>query len=112
MSRRPVEINRTRLAALAGIRRDAGLTQRQLALRAKRPQSWVAKIETGARDLYVRDFEHLASAYGVSTHRFVERFYKRPEIKLFRRLERARDQSGKATLDPSWQIFMTAAYRR
>jgi transcriptional regulator with XRE-family HTH domain len=43
-------------------RRHAGLTQRQLATRLKRPHSWIAKIEAGARDLSVYEFCQISSA--------------------------------------------------
>ena len=111
MSRTPLRINRSRIAALVGLRRDAGLTQRRLAKRAKHPQSWIAKIETGARYIYLSDLDDLASAYGMPTHKFVKRFYERPEIKSVRRLERVLGRRRKATCDPSWQIFITAINR-
>jgi transcriptional regulator with XRE-family HTH domain len=36
-------------ATLVKIRNEAGLTQRELALRLKVPHSWVAKVESGER---------------------------------------------------------------
>jgi transcriptional regulator with XRE-family HTH domain len=36
-------------AELVGIRKNAGLTQRDVARRLKVPPSWVAKVETGER---------------------------------------------------------------
>src|SRR5438270_222220 len=50
---------------LARRRRMAGLTQRELALRAGVPQSTVARIETGALDPRTRTVERLLRACGM-----------------------------------------------
>ncbi len=41
---------------LRGLREAAKLTQRQLATKVKRPQWWVARIETGSRRIDVAEF--------------------------------------------------------
>lgn len=53
-------------ANLIHARREAGLTQRQLAERLGRPQSFVAKVELGDRRLDVVDLVLVARALGVA----------------------------------------------
>ena len=57
--------HRALLAVLIGSRKEAGLTQRELAQKMKRPQSFVAATETGERRLDVVEFFELAAALGV-----------------------------------------------
>lgn len=57
--------HRALLAVLVGSRKEAGLTQRQVATKWKRPQSTVAAIESGERRLDVVEFFELASVLGV-----------------------------------------------
>ena len=45
-------------------RKQAGLTQSELAQRLRRPQSFVAKYESGERRLDVLEFVAIASAIG------------------------------------------------
>lgn len=54
--------HRALCATLAEARSQAGLTQRDLAARLKRPHSYVAKIECGERRLDVVEFMELARA--------------------------------------------------
>jgi transcriptional regulator with XRE-family HTH domain len=54
--------HRALCALLADARTEAGLTQRDLALRLKRPHSYVAKIEGGERRIDVLEFIELARA--------------------------------------------------
>jgi transcriptional regulator with XRE-family HTH domain len=49
---------------MVGARKAAGLTQRALALRLKKPQSFVAKYEGGERRLDVVEFIAIARALG------------------------------------------------
>ena len=49
---------------LVDARKNAGLSQQQLADRLKRPQSFVAKIEAGERRVDVVEFLTIASALG------------------------------------------------
>ena len=51
-------------SVLAEAREDAGLTQRELASRLRRPHSFVAKVESGERRLDVIEFVELARALG------------------------------------------------
>ena len=51
---------------LAQSRRDANLTQRQLAERLGKPHSYIAKIENGERRLDVIEFLDLAKAAEVN----------------------------------------------
>ena len=58
MSRKP---NQSREYAkvppfLQGMRESAKLTQRQLAAKVRKPQWWVARIETGSRRVDVAEF--------------------------------------------------------
>jgi transcriptional regulator with XRE-family HTH domain len=99
------------LAALVAIRREAGLTQRQLALRAGRPQSWIAKIEIGDRTFYLIDLFYLASGFGLPFEKFIKRFFARPEMKEAWRLAQPRNRT-KVTLDSSWQMLITSAHMR
>jgi transcriptional regulator with XRE-family HTH domain len=50
---------------MVGARKSAGLTQHALALRLKKPQSFVAKYEGGERRLDVVEFIVIARALGV-----------------------------------------------
>jgi transcriptional regulator with XRE-family HTH domain len=50
---------------MVGARKAAGLTQHTLALRLKKPQSFVAKYEGGERRLDVVEFITIARALGV-----------------------------------------------
>lgn len=66
--------HRALIAVLVGSRKDAGLTQRQVAVKWKRPQSTVAAIESGARRLDVVEFCELAAVLGVDPVALFERF--------------------------------------
>lgn len=65
--------HRALLAVLVGSRKEAGLTQRELAAKWKRPQSTVAAVESGERRLDVVEFFELAEALGVSAVALFER---------------------------------------
>lgn len=65
--------HRALLAVLVGSRKDAGLTQRELAVKMKRPQSFIAATETGERRLDVVEFFELATALGVDPIALFER---------------------------------------
>jgi transcriptional regulator with XRE-family HTH domain len=112
MSRPPLRVDRAMIAALVGFRHDAGLTQRALARRAKRPQSWIAKIETGVRNFYLDDLDDMALAYRLPPWKFCKHLYERPELRVFSRLERRGRRIRTATLDPSWQMLITAFRQR
>jgi transcriptional regulator with XRE-family HTH domain len=53
-------------ARLVGMRKAAGLSQRQLAQRVKRPRSFVSRIEQGERRLDVIEFYWICRACRVS----------------------------------------------
>ena len=62
------------LAVLVGTRKEAGLTQRQVAVKWKRPQSTLAAVEIGERRLDVVEFYELAQALGVDPIDLFKRF--------------------------------------
>jgi len=68
--------HRALIAILVATRRDAQLTQRQLADRLQRPQSFVSKIEAGERRLDVVEFVAIAKALKVEPGVLFERFLR------------------------------------
>lgn len=58
---------------LRTLREEAGLTQRDLGSRLKRPQSWVYNCETANRRVDVTEFIEWASACGVEPGRALSR---------------------------------------
>ncbi len=56
------DLHQVYLALLKEARRRAGLTQAEVAIRLKRPQSFVAKYEGGERRLDVIEFLRVAQA--------------------------------------------------
>jgi transcriptional regulator with XRE-family HTH domain len=61
---------------LVSARKDAGLTQHELAARLTRPQSFVSKYERGERRLDVVEFGEVAKALGIDPIRFLRRLYR------------------------------------
>jgi ribosome-binding protein aMBF1 (putative translation factor) len=61
---------------LIGARRDASLTQVDLSLRLKRPQSFVSKYERGERRLDVIEFGEVARALEIDPIRILDKFYR------------------------------------
>jgi transcriptional regulator with XRE-family HTH domain len=57
--------HRALMAAIVAARQSAGLTQRQLAAKLKRSNSFVWKIEAGERRVEVLEFVEIARATGV-----------------------------------------------
>jgi transcriptional regulator with XRE-family HTH domain len=57
---------------LVQARRDAGLTQRDLALRLQRPQSYVSKYENGERRLDLIEFLDLAALLHIDVVAFID----------------------------------------
>jgi transcriptional regulator with XRE-family HTH domain len=66
--------HRVLLAVLVESRREAGLTQRDLAGRLKLPQSYVSKIETGERRIDPVECATWARACKVEPGEFFNRF--------------------------------------
>jgi transcriptional regulator with XRE-family HTH domain len=58
-------------------RRQAGLTQRQLASRLQRPRSYVSKIEGGDRHVFMHELPEIASALRVDPLELFLRFDER-----------------------------------
>ena len=57
--------HRALIAAIVAARNATGLTQRQLAAKLKRSNSFVWKIEAGERQINVLEFIEIARALGV-----------------------------------------------
>jgi ribosome-binding protein aMBF1 (putative translation factor) len=60
------------LRCLIEARKQAGLTQTQLAARLGRPQSFVSKVEQGQRRLDVVEFLEVAHAIGADSHAIIK----------------------------------------
>jgi len=58
---------------LIDVRREAGMTQVEVAERLRRPQSFVSKYESGERRLDVVEFLDVAQAIGIDPARFIKR---------------------------------------
>lgn len=58
--------------ALKQIRLDAQLKQSELAVRLKKPQSYVSKYESGERRLDLLEVRDICSVCGISLAKFVE----------------------------------------
>lgn len=56
------ELYRQVIAALVGLRKEAGLTQRALASRLRREPSFVAKMELGERRIDILEFYWICKA--------------------------------------------------
>jgi transcriptional regulator with XRE-family HTH domain len=61
------------LPILASARREAGLTQAEVAARLGKPQSYISKVEQGERRLDVVEFCLLADAFGIEPGRLLQR---------------------------------------
>jgi transcriptional regulator with XRE-family HTH domain len=58
---------------LRALRREAGLTQVEIAKRLDVPQSFVSKYETGERRLDVIELRHVAEAIGLTLETLISR---------------------------------------
>lgn len=65
--------HRALITVLVASRREAGLTQRELADRMKRTQSMVAQVESGQRQVYVSEFFEFAAALKVDPQELFRR---------------------------------------
>lgn len=61
---------------LRQLRDDAAITQRDLATRLERPQSWVHNCETGERRVDVAEFVAWARACGASPRAALDRYMR------------------------------------
>jgi transcriptional regulator with XRE-family HTH domain len=61
---------------LRTLREEAGLTQRQLGARLKKPQSWIFNSETANRRVDVAEFAAWTKACGVDPQAAFARFLK------------------------------------
>lgn len=61
------------LPILASARREAGLTQAEVAARLGKPQSYISKVEQGERRLDVVEFCLLADALSIEPGRLLQR---------------------------------------
>jgi transcriptional regulator with XRE-family HTH domain len=68
--------HRALVSAIVSARQAAGLTQRQLAARLKRSNSFVWKIEAGERRVEVLEFVEIARATGVEPTELLQRALK------------------------------------
>lgn len=64
---------RVAISVVSDARKQAGLTQRDLAERLGKPPSFVAKIETGERRLDLVEFVAIARALNLSPAEFIGR---------------------------------------
>ena len=58
---------------LRKLRTEAGLTQKDLAVRLGEPQSYVSKYESGERRLDFLEMRHLSKQFGISVSDFSKR---------------------------------------
>ena len=80
MTKRRAEALRAALRSLLReIRAEAGLSQVALAKRMGRPQSFVSKYETGARQLDIVELFEVCTACGVTLSKFVARLERADE---------------------------------
>lgn len=63
---------------LRALREEAGLTQRELGKRLRKPQSWVYNCESANRRVDVTEFITWARAYGVDPADAFARFLESP----------------------------------
>lgn len=70
------QLNRKFRDLLVTARKQARLTQAELAKRLRRPQSFVSKYERGERRLDVVEFGEVVRAMGLDPIRVLEKFYR------------------------------------
>jgi transcriptional regulator with XRE-family HTH domain len=68
--------HRALIAALVEAREEAGLTQRQLAAKLRRSDSFVWKIEAGERRVDVLEFIEIAQCLGVEATELMKQVLK------------------------------------
>jgi transcriptional regulator with XRE-family HTH domain len=68
------ERHRALLAVLVACRREAGLTQRDLAAKMKKSPSTIAQIESGQRQVYAVELYDFAKAFGIEPAELTRRW--------------------------------------
>lgn len=63
-------------------RRDAGLTQVEVAARLRKPQSFVSKFERGERRIDVPEFVDIAKAIGIDAAMFINTYTREKNDRL------------------------------
>ena len=71
--------HRALIAAIVAARHATGLTQRQLAAKLKRSNSFVWKIEAGERQINVLEFIEIAQILGITPSVLLAQFELTPE---------------------------------
>lgn len=59
------------------IRKDADITQVQLAKELSKPQSYISKIENGERRIDFTEFVEIASILGIDMNEFIRSYQKK-----------------------------------
>lgn len=63
-------------------RRDAGLTQVEVAARLRKPQSFISKFERGERRIDVPEFVDIAEAIGIDAALFITTYTQEKNDRL------------------------------
>jgi transcriptional regulator with XRE-family HTH domain len=84
------------LGEFVAARKEAGLTQEELANRVRRTQSWVSKVERGERRIDVIELREVCQALGRSFTLFVKALEKSLPQKRRRRGERISSSAEKS----------------
>jgi ribosome-binding protein aMBF1 (putative translation factor) len=69
-------INRKISELLASKRKASGITQAELAVKIKKPQSFVSKYENGQKKLIVAEFVQICKALGLNPSDFLKQYEK------------------------------------
>ncbi|WP_144157943.1 helix-turn-helix domain-containing protein [Paraburkholderia sp. BCC1885] len=69
-------------ALLADIRKQRGLLQEEVALRLKRPQSFVSKYESGMRRVDLAELLDILGALDADPHAFIDQILAEPPRSL------------------------------
>ena len=65
---------------IKGLRAEAGISQEQLAFEIGMARSYLAEVETGKRNVSIRNLEKIAAGLGVSLSQLFEPFANVPDI--------------------------------
>jgi transcriptional regulator with XRE-family HTH domain len=74
----------TLCALLVTVRREAGLSQRQLGARLGKPNSFVCKIESGYRHIDIAEFVAIAKALKLDPRKLFDRWLALEESECLR----------------------------